>query len=345
MARILHLLPHPGQGGQRYVEELKAGLSEHEHDVAAIAGSPSPLRAAPGMLLRRPPIASHAVRADLVHVHGDMTAMLSRRLAAGRPVVFTTHGLHFVRRKSGRVGELARARLSRVVNEASVTLCTSEAEHSELCEIAGPDARLVLARNGVRIPPRVTPEHRVAARAALGLTDAAVAVLFVGELSERKGPLLAARAATASEHGLVLLVAGDGPQRRELRGLESPAVRPLGYRDDVPELLAAADLFVLPSSREGLSLALLEAMAHGVMPIVADGPGNPEAVGEAGIVVAAGDEGAFQAALDRAAADPKTRRRLGAAARERVEAEFSLDRMLELARGAYAEALGTRATA
>ena len=103
-------------------------------------------------------------------------------------------------------------------------------------------------------------------------------------------------------------------------------------------------MFVLPSSREGLSFALLEAMAHGLATVVADGPGNPEAVGKAGIIVPSGDRHALAAALSELARDPARRAALGAAARERVEREFSLHGLLEGVRGAYERALGAPAS-
>ena len=75
---------------------------------------------------------------------------------------------------------------------------------------------------------------------------------------------------------------------------------------------------MLPSRREGLSFAVLEAMGHGLAMVVADGAGNPEAVGDAGLVLPAGDERAFADALARLAADAALRASLGAAARARV---------------------------
>ncbi|MBW3653432.1 MAG: glycosyltransferase, partial [Actinobacteria bacterium] len=117
------------------------------------------------------------------------------------------------------------------------------------------------------------------------------------------------------------------------------AIRPLGFRRDPERLLAAADIFVLPSEREGLSFAVLEAMGHGLAMVVCDGPGNPEAVGEAGIVVPAGDVGALAAALAALARDPARRAVLADAARERVAAQFTRERMLAGIAEAYAAAL------
>jgi glycosyltransferase involved in cell wall biosynthesis len=137
----------------------------------------------------------------------------------------------------------------------------------------------------------------------------------------------------------VLLVAGDGPLAAEVRAAEGPAVRALGFRDDPEALLAAADVFVLPSRREGLSFAVLEAMGHGLAMVVADGAGNPEAVGDAGLVLPAGDEHAFADTLAALAADPALRASLGAAARARVVERFTADALRAGVRAAYERAV------
>lgn len=92
-----------------------------------------------------------------------------------------------------------------------------------------------------------------------------------------------------------------------------------------------------------MSFALLEAMAHGLCPIVADGTGNAETVGDAGAVFPAGDVAAMSALLARLAADPDARIRLGTAARARVRAEFGIERFLAGTREQYEAALGAGA--
>ena len=192
--------------------------------------------------------------------------------------------------------------------------------------------------NGVRVGPPPDPAVRAAVRAELDLPEGEVVALVLGELEPRKDPLTAARAAIqARERGapLTLLVAGSGPLANELAALAGDAVRPLGYRTDPQRLLAAADIFMLPSEREGLSFAVLEAMATGLALVVADGPGNPEAVGEAGLVLPAGDAEAFATTLAELAADPERRAQLGAAARARAAERFTLEAMCDGVRAAY----------
>ena len=169
--------------------------------------------------------------------------------------------------------------------------------------------------------------------------------LFIGQLEERKDPLTAlaaTAAAVAAGAPLVLLVAGEGPLGDRVRALAGPEVRVLGYRDDPQTLFAAADVLVMPSVREGQSIAVLEAMRDGLAVVVSDGPGNPELIGDAGEIVPVGDWEALAEVLMRLAADPDERRRLGAAARRRYEERFSLERFQERMAALYGELLGVR---
>jgi glycosyltransferase involved in cell wall biosynthesis len=192
--------------------------------------------------------------------------------------------------------------------------------------------RLEVVYNAVDPPP---PVDRAAVRAELGLAEAAVAILYLGQLEARKDPLLAVRAA-AGIPGAVMLVAGEGPQEAELR---AAGAQMLGFRRDPERVLAAADVLVMPSRHEGLSFAVIEAMAAGVACVVSDGPGNPEAVADAGIVFPAGDEAALRAALTRLASDAAERDRLAAAARTRAAETFSVDGFLARMGELYAAAL------
>jgi glycosyltransferase involved in cell wall biosynthesis len=264
-----------------------------------------------------------------------------------RPSVFTTHGLHFLRRARGVRGRVARAAIRAAAGCAARIVCTSEAERLELAEVVGPhrEARLVTVYSGVPVPPEPTADDRAAARSALDLEDQTVVALYLGQLEQRKQPLVAVEAASrARENGapVLLLVAGDGPLADELASRSGPAVRLLGRRDDPERLLTASDVLLLPSAREGLAMAALEAMARGLAVVVSDGPGNPEAVGDAGVVAPLGDVDAWTAALARLASDPDARARLGAAARARVQAEFTVERFRRGIEDVYREALEAR---
>jgi glycosyltransferase involved in cell wall biosynthesis len=223
-------------------------------------------------------------------------------------------------------------------------VCSSSAELAELATLVGgrPEAAK-LERVIVGIEP-ASPDSgaRSSVRAELELGETTTVCLFAGSLEPRKEPLLAARAvleARSSGADVALLVAGDGPLRAELEALAGETVRTLGFRDDLGRLMAASDLFVMPSTREGLPLALLEAMGHGLVPVVAREPGSVEAIGDAGVSVPAGDVGALANAFAELARDGSRRRRLGEAARERREREFELDRFLGEMDAVYRRAL------
>ena len=340
---VLHVLPHRGGGGETYVQLLESG-SPFGHDRVALSAGRAPAQAAASLAARWPAVAWAARGADIVHVHGDTASLLALPLLRVRPSVITTHGLHLLRRVQGPVRAAVVRGLRSGAQAADRVICTSYAERDELAALlpAAAAQRLVVVHNGIELPPRVDPGERGAARAELGLGEDEVAALFLGELHERKAPLdavAAAQAARARGAPLVLLLAGDGPQAVAVRERAGVAVRPLGFRADVHRLLAAADLLVMPSSREGLSFAVLEAMGRGVAMVVSDGPGNPEAVGDAGVVVPVGDRAALAAALTRLAGDGEERARLGAAARERVATRFTLEALRAGVEAAYRAAL------
>jgi glycosyltransferase involved in cell wall biosynthesis len=132
-----------------------------------------------------------------------------------------------------------------------------------------------------------------------------------------------------------LVFVGDGVERPKLEALGrelgvAEAVRFAGDRSDVPRLLRLFDVFALSSQTEGISVALLEAMATGLPAVVTDTGGNPEVVveGQTGELAPVGDHEALGDALAGLLADPGRRRVWGAAARERVLEDFSLDRMV-----------------
>ncbi|HVL18655.1 MAG TPA: glycosyltransferase [Gemmatimonadales bacterium] len=170
-------------------------------------------------------------------------------------------------------------------------------------------------------------------------------VLTVARLDPQKGLHHLVAAAALVPEARVMVV-GEGPERPALEteiarlGL-GDRVHLLGFRSDVPDLLAASDLFVLPSLFEGLPLSILEAMAAG-KPVVATAiGGNDEAVvdGATGLLVPPGDPQALADAIRALLRDPERRRRLGEAGRRRAEAEFSATAMVRRVAAVYDELL------
>jgi glycosyltransferase involved in cell wall biosynthesis len=237
---------------------------------------------------------------------------------------------------------MARRAMETVLRTASRTVCTSATEKHELEDIigSGDPRRLRLVLNGVPVP-ELDEAQRAAARRELGVEDMLVGV-FLGGLEQHKDPITAARSARlARERGvpLVLLVAGEGTLSDRIAVEGGSAVRVLGFRDDPERLLRAADVFLMTSEREAVSCALLEAMSFGVAAIASDARGNPEGIGDAGIMVPVGDAEAFADSIVRLAGSPDERRRFGLAGRERVLANFTADRLARQMDAVYAEVL------
>jgi glycosyltransferase involved in cell wall biosynthesis len=249
----------------------------------------------------------------------------------------TLHGLHLVRRVDGIRKSAASLNLRLLLRAASRTICVSNAELESVRSIVGPGTleRVAVIRNGVTTQSPVTAEERETARAAIGVDLDAVVGAWVGSLDGRKDPLTPVLAARDAAVPVTILVAGDGPLRSAVERWASPRVRVLGFRDDVRQVLAASDFFVLSSEREGLSFALLEAMALGLVPLVTDAPENLEAVGHAGLKAGFGDVDAFAAAMTLLAGDESQRRLLGLQAQARVEQIFRADEMIDRTRAVY----------
>ena len=279
----------------------------------------------------------------MIRVVGDTAGMLCLPAFRRTRAVFDPQGLHFLRRSKGPRAELVRRRVRAVVAASRRTICSSTAEREELIALAGAEfaERLVEVPNGIRVPAEPSAVERARAREGLGLDESTVAGLYLGQLEPRKQVLTAVRAAelAAERAPFVLLVAGEGPQAEAVTRHSGPVVRPLGFRRDPERLLAAADIFVMPSEREGLSLAVLEAMAHGLATVVSDGAGNPEAVGDAGVVVPVADANALSEALVDLSVDANERSRLGAAARERTLSQFGAERYLRDLQSVFEAAL------
>jgi glycosyltransferase involved in cell wall biosynthesis len=193
-------------------------------------------------------------------------------------------------------------------------------------------------------------ETRRAARAALGIDADAPVVGTVGNFTVKKDQarLLDAAARLVDEHpGLRVVLVGDGPLEHELRahaerlGLADATVF-TGSRDDVYALLPAFDLFALSSRFEGLPIALLEAMACGVPPVVTRVGGIPEVVtdGRDGVLVDPGDTEGLATALGKLLADPTRRHELATNAAERARA-FDLAHAVRRIEAVYDRALST----
>lgn len=207
-----------------------------------------------------------------------------------------------------------------------------------------PAERIEVVHNAVDVG-RFDVEAPPGLRAELASGLEGPVVLTLGRLDAQKGyPLLLEAAARLPD--ALFVIAGEGPERPSLEALAgslgvADRVRFLGHRSDVPELLAAADAFALPSLYEGSSLALLEAMAARRAVVSSAIGGTEELIddGESGLLVPPGDAAALATALGRVLADPGLRESLAARGRERVEADFSRRAMTERVTSIYERVL------
>jgi glycosyltransferase involved in cell wall biosynthesis len=342
---VLHVLPHPGGGGERYVDLLER-MEGYRFERLYLADDPRERR--PDRLLAAAARVAGAARNHaLLHVHGEGAAYLSLPALARKPSLVTLHGINVLRRSAGLRRRLAGVGLRIVVAAADCTICVSETEYDEVSRAlgAGAQRKVVLVRNGILQPDMPEAGTRQAVRHELGIPEDSVLALAVGGLEPVKGPLTAARAAIEAARSvpLVLAFAGDGPLRGELERLAAQdggsAVRLLGQRDDLDRIYAAADILVLASFRETLGFAVLEGMAHGLAPLVSDGVGCAEAAGDAALVARAGDAASFADGLRRLAADPAGRASRGERGRARAAELFSAAEMIERTREIYDEVL------
>jgi sugar transferase (PEP-CTERM/EpsH1 system associated) len=211
-----------------------------------------------------------------------------------------------------------------------------------------PERKVVTIHNGVDVR-RFGGHDRPAVRVRFGLPMEAVIVGTVGRLDPVKDQagLIRAFVPLAQVHPEALMViVGDGPCRRELEGIVAglglrERVRLLGVVSDVPAILGALDVFVLPSIAEGMSNTILEAMASSLPVVATRVGGSPEMVedGVTGTLVPARDAEALRKALGIYLEDESLRTIHGKAARQRSIDLFSLERMGSGYMGLYAELL------
>lgn len=333
-----------------WLEQLRgAGVPAY---ALPIAGGLSPAR---DILAAR---ALHRLMADLrpalIHCHGAKAALVGRLALASAqmagtarplpPLLYTVHG-------PAAPGSRAAALLADLAERALAPLATafvavSPALGERLKRAWGiPEGRVYVIPNGVdvaafhRLPPRA------AARRALGLDPLRPTVGMAARLAPGKGVevFLRAAAVVARRHPEAqFAVAGDGPLRRRVERLAGALglggrLRLLGFRSDMPRVLASLDVLVLPSQREGLPLVLLEGLAAGRAVVATRAGGIPDVLwhGRTGLLAPPGDPHALAAAVGLLLEDEVLRRRLGQAGRRHVQRHFSLEMMASRTHALY----------
>lgn len=207
-----------------------------------------------------------------------------------------------------------------------------------------PLAKLKIIPNGIPIATFSRSSNSPLREAFSGGTTRPI-ILTPARLDKQKGQQYLLQAAVQVPEALFLLV-GEGPERASLEtqaqqlGI-ADRVQFLGYRQDIADLLSICDIMVLPSLFEGLPLSILEAMAAGKPVIATYIGGTNEAVidGETGLLVPPADPAALAGAISRLIANPLLSQKLVAAAKERVQREFSVETMTERVTQIYDEIL------
>ena len=366
--RVLHVINRFSvAGAETSLRELIAATaSEVDHAVAVLHSDrnrfdepglerlvsfvPNPGSGGYPARIRHVSQAIDAFRPDLVHTtlfEADTAGRIAAHRAGVRVLTSLVNTPYVAEARLDRHIPLWKHRAVRLVDRALSRHWTT---HFHAITNAVADAYVAdfgLDRERITVVPRgrtrdrlgePSMQRRARVRRELGLDDSAPVILAVGRQEAQKGHrfLLDAAPAIASVHPDVrILVAGrPGGMTDQLQGrlgelgLEDRFVF-LGFRDDIPDLLASADLFAFPSLYEGLGGAVLEAMALNLPVIASDVPALREVLddGRCGVLVPPGDADALAGACVDLLSSPKRAAALAAAGRSRFEAEYSAEAM------------------
>ncbi|MGK4006950.1 glycosyltransferase family 4 protein [Sorangium sp. So ce1036] len=348
--RIVHAVSSLNGGGmEHFVLRLAEAQRRHGHDASVLALNGGPLedlarqRALPVTVLRgrvlarvaRASLAFARRRPHVIHAHNPTSlhyATVGKLLTRAR-LVFTDHA---------QTRGIIRVPSRFEWREADAVVGCSQ-DTANKSGAVGVARNISVIHNGIDIaPPRRTRDE---VRAELGLgagAEQGAAAPSVGIMPAAFHPVkghdvLLRALARLKERGVpvTVLIVGDGAERDRIHelaralGIDGGEARFLGFRKDVPDLLLAADFFVLPSRDEGLPLAVLEAMARGLPVVVTPVGGVPEVVRseEHGLLVPVDDPESLAGAIERLARDPALGRRFGEAGHARVRDDFSFEEM------------------
>jgi glycosyltransferase involved in cell wall biosynthesis len=293
------------------------------------------------------------LRPDVIHCHGTRASsnVLWAARSLGIPVLYTIHGWSFHPDQRFPLRQMRILGERYITRRTDLNIAVSRANGA----LGGryiPGFAYELVFYGIdqqKFSPIPVP-GRKDVRAEVGIASDAVMVLFIARFTLQKQPLAMIEAfsrALKEAPDLQLLMVGDGELKAESVALVekygiADRVRFQTFRQDVPDVLAAADIFVLPSLWEGLPIGLLEAMAMGRAVIASDVDGTVEVVedGVNGRLVPTADlVPAVTKALVELGSDGEKRRRLGKAAGESINEKYNVGRMTRQIEGLYLDVL------
>jgi glycosyltransferase involved in cell wall biosynthesis len=277
-----------------------------------------------------------AERPDLIHAHSPIAGFLARLAAWSlglHPIAYTCHGYIFSQRTSlARRGlGFALEWLGGRMTDIYLTVSTEDAADARRLGIAGHAIAIGNGRDPAAFKP--DPAARARLRAEFCVPTDRVVVVIVSRLVRDKGYVELLRAMGDVDAELWVVgerLASDRGEDLEPYVTAAPNVRRLGYREDVAAILAAADIFVLPSYFEALPMSVIEAMLVG-LPVVATnvrGPREQVMHRQTGLLVPLFDIPALASALQALAADPIRRAQFGQAGRARALIHYTEARVV-----------------
>ena len=365
--RVLHIVPTlGGYGAEHMIVELLRVLSSPSIDAALLTiyePTPEELAGLPfrvlhagrksrgdrfflGRLVKQ----IRAFAPDIVHTHtrgGKYWGRAAARLAGVSQIVYTEHNPCDVRRTwLERAGDLVLHPITKCVVTFFAEQGTALGQREHV-----PEKKLVIIPNGLPDGEAAVDADRAETRKALALEDTQFAIFVIARLHFQKNQVLVLRSLAemreADRERAIVFFVGSGEDEGLLRSLArdlsvDDRVRFLGYRRDVPVLLAAADAILMTSWFEGMPISLLEAMIAGV-PIVTTpwvGARNMLADGEYGFLTTGYEAAHVAREIERVMNDPGARREIATRAQRFVHEEYAIERMADAHRALYERLTG-----
>lgn len=342
-------------GGESHVLDLVAGLDKTKFDPVVLSFTDGPMiialetmgipvrvidsqKAFDLRVWKRVKQLLQQENVDIVHVHGTRanTNVLWAARSLQLPVIYTVHGWSF---HEGLPPWQKRARIAAekyITSKTNVNICVSEANRQTGLQAFGKFNSIVVP-NGVNLKKFDPVINYPDVKAAYGIPEHHLVVGYIARMTLQKDPVGMIRAFAQVRQWvspITLLMIGDG----ELKKAAMDTARQLGldghvifdgFRQDVPAVLQAVDIYCLPSLWEGFPIGLLEAMAMGKAVIASDVDGTREALkhDENGLLVPAQDPSILATAIIRLATDDMLRYRLQQKARATVQSTYNVSNM------------------
>ena len=369
--RILMLVYEPHHSGQgRHILSLAGGLDKSKYEVRVMcpAGNKETIEGLEKLGIMAIPTPMHKLRNSkaacrliavirdsrphILHVHSQEAGLWARAvgwLTGVKMIVYTPHTVK-IRQKRWQGAYEMWERLMGLFTHRLIAL--NDGQRQELIRKRIISARkTVVIYNGIASTPFEILSGALN-RNSLAILSSHKIITQIGRLSVQKGTryfLEAAKMVLEERPETTFLLVGEGPLAEEMRlyaetlGI-SPQVRFLGWRDDVPAILAATDICVLASLWEGLPYTLLEAMAARKPVVATDTDGSREVVeeGRTGFLVPPGDVPALAEKILVLLGDGELRREMGKEGRERLEKHFLVEVMIEKVEEVYDELISKK---